>query len=166
MSENLTQWSYHVLLVLKMIKLSLSNKKSPSAVPRWPADQICHRKTDKKTTIIKKYNHSYYIFCLRFWLVPFSKLFFYLSRNHNYFQKTLKYISSSASVRGRRDGMCARADELAWVCPVWWCDVRDHQSLFVTSWPWTYSIKRLEMTKPSTFYANCRVSLLEVFLRG
>ena len=65
-----------------------------------------------------------------------------------------------------RNGMCARADELARVCPAWWCDVGDHQSLLVTSWPWTYLIERLEMTKPSTFYANCRVSLLEVFLRG
>ena len=32
--------------------------------------------------------------------------------------------------------------ELIWVCPVRWCDVRDYQSLLVTSWPWTSNIGR------------------------
>ena len=38
--------------------------------------------------------------------------------------------------------MCALAVELAWVCPVRWCDVGDYQSLLVTSWPWTSNIER------------------------
>ena len=40
------------------------------------------------------------------------------------------------------DGMWALVVELTWVCPVRLCDVGDHQSLLVMSWPWTPNIKR------------------------
>ena len=64
-------------------------------------------------------------------------IFYFTRKNHDDFMAHDFY---ECTLLG--DGMCALVVELTWVCPARLCDVGDHQSLLVMSWPWTPNIKR------------------------